>query len=210
MNHSKQEIIYKLLTFLLVLFFFDEANAQSKKYLKELPPPPPSLNCVYHGKFSATKRLQNYPFNITKTIEIVSFDNSTRDSSAVQPDGSISIYPAQASKLPLQNDTVALSQLKERIQLNKLKINQLTNIFYNFSFPKGFSSNVSHGCYSPRNAILFFDSQNQVFAYVEICFECEEFRTSNKKIQLGELCEDKFELLRKFFKTNGITIGVKE
>jgi hypothetical protein len=62
----------------------------------------------------------------------------------------------------------------------------------------------------PRNAIFFLDKNNIIIAYIEICFECEAIRTSDKELYLGEYCSDKYNLIKSIFKENNINYGVTE
>ena len=62
----------------------------------------------------------------------------------------------------------------------------------------------------PRNAILFYNIENKVIGFIEICFECNNYRTNDNKINLGEECMQKFKLLQEFFKDCGITYGTTE
>lgn len=52
----------------------------------------------------------------------------------------------------------------------------------------------------PRNAIFFLDKRNVIIAYIEICFECEAIRTSDTKLNLGEYCSEKYDLIKTVLK----------
>lgn len=59
----------------------------------------------------------------------------------------------------------------------------------------------------PRNAILFYDNENNLIGFLEICFECNNYRSSNMDITIGELCKQKMQLMKEFFKDCGIKYG---
>ena len=66
-------------------------------------------------------------------------------------------------------------------------------------------------CYIPRNAILFLDSAGEIFAFIEICFECERMRLSSKEIFLDEyICDYTYTGLRTFFSRLGLKTSATE
>jgi hypothetical protein len=69
---------------------------------------------------------------------------------------------------------------------------------------------VGSGCYEPRNGIVFVDSKENVFAYIEICFECQQHRFSSRRIKPWDNCEQKYNMLRHFFADQGIKFGTEE
>jgi len=72
-------------------------------------------------------------------------------------------------------------------------------VFYSFS--------ESSYIYNPANAILFLDKKDSVFAFIETCFQCWAYRVSKKKINMGDECTDKYELVKNFFLRNEIRVG---
>ena len=108
----------------------------------------------------------------------------------------------------MKNNSVDYSQLDEVKTLNKTEVQNLTNIIYNTGY-KGHIFTISEsGCYNPRNAILFVDAIGKTFAFIEICFQCQGRRTSSAKVKVGEFCNQKYDLLKDFFKNAGIEIGI--
>ncbi len=87
-------------------------------------------------------------------------------------------------------------------------MDSLTDILYNYGFGGPIRIQTESMCYDPHNAISFVDKQGKVFAYIEICFLCGKTRGSSEKISLGEMCDQKIDMLRRFFKTVGIEYGV--
>jgi len=63
-------------------------------------------------------------------------------------------------------------------------------------------------CYNPRNAILFKDKNGKVFEFIEICFECKRVRESSEKISLGQMCDQKLDMIKDIFKKAGIEYGI--
>jgi hypothetical protein len=157
--------------------------------------------CVRHTFKSFSARLKLYPFNQASQIQLVSFTGLERMS------GDDSGYVNKG--LPMMGDSICYSRLGEVKALSFLQVDTLTDILYNY----GYGGSVRFGsmdmCYDPHNAILFIDKRGKVFAYVEICFMCERTRESSKQISLGEMCDQKIKMIKRFFKTAGIEYGVK-
>jgi hypothetical protein len=150
-------------------------------------------NCIETKKYTPEERMRFYPFDVSSTIKIVSFDN-LGDS-------------AMGHELPMKGDQVDFSRITEQKTLKREEIDQLTNILYNVSYKGDIFYLWGTGCYNPRNAILFYDSSGRLLEFIELCFECHKTRLSSDKISLGDLCDQKSDLLKSFFLTLGIEIG---
>lgn len=160
-----------------------------------------SHDCAKTGNLSFSDRLKNYPFNIAKEIELVSFK--------------MPVDPVWGdilkARLPRENDTICYSKLLEVKTITWAQVDSLTDILYNYG-PKSvyklkgkvYFIDTFLQCYYPRNAILFLDADKKVIEYIEICFECEKEKTSSDKIQLGPKCNQKYILLQNFFTQAGI------
>ena len=83
-----------------------------------------------------------------------------------------------------------------------------TDIFYNYGF-RGTTYTISEAsCYNPRNAILFLDSRGKAIEFIEICFECSRILESSEKVNVGDLCDQKMDMLKELFKNVGIEYGI--
>lgn len=165
-----------------------------------------SRQCGKVYALQPTERRKKNPFSKASTIQLVSFKNNSTDELNYYKDS-----------LPRMNDTVCYSKLFEVITLRSSQIDILTDLLYNYGKkttytpPKGvFLTGSIPSCYNPRNAILFIDQNNRVSDFIEICFKCDDWRTSSKKIDLGESCTDKLKLLKQFFLEVGINYGTAE
>jgi hypothetical protein len=155
-----------------------------------------NAQCVHTNKFSINERQNFYPFKNASTIKLVSF---------AQPEGEIVTLPTVGGK-------VDYSGLKEIKDLTRNQITSLTDILFNNTYRGG---NFIFGpaeaeCYLPRNAILFTDSTNTTYAFIELCFQCERHRSSSDEVQTGDFCDGKYSLLKDFFVDCGIKAGVTE
>ena len=196
--------------FVLLLLISGSVFGQKSNFLKMpfKPPTPKQLQdeiknhtCVKKSITSFANRLKNYPFERTTQIQFVSFKGTSKtiDNELVYIEDS----------LPRINDTICYSKLFEVKTLNLVQIEKLTDVFYNYGFGgRVFTMSVS-GCYNPRNAILFLDSTGKVFEFIEICFECQRLEVSSEKIKLGDMCDEKTELLKKLFGIVGINYGIR-
>lgn len=165
-----------------------------------------SRECGKVYALTPAERNKKYPFSKASTIQLVSFKNNSTDELNYDRDS-----------LPRINDTVCYSKLFEIITLRSSQIDILTDLLYNYGRkstytpPNGvFLTGSIPTCYNPRNAILFIDQNNQVYDFIEICFECDDSRTSSKNIDLGEPCTNKLKLLKQFFLEVGIHYGTAE
>jgi hypothetical protein len=150
-------------------------------------------NCIKSKHYSFSARLKTYPFNLSSQIQLVSFKNDCCEGS-----------------LPIINDTIQYSKIIEVKTLLLQQVDNLTDILYNYGYRGPTNTISASSCYIPRNAILFLDSKGNVIEFIEICFQCRGTRESSRKIDIGEMCEQKFDMLRAFFKKAGIEYGAKE
>jgi hypothetical protein len=153
-------------------------------------------SCVHLSKLGAKERMSLYPFNKAVLIQLVSFDNPDEENIK--------------ACLPEVNGKIDYSKLKEIKALNQHQIDTLTDILYNYGYEEPFKTDYLTQCYRPRNAILFLDSSNDVFAYMELCFECKGTRLSSAKFQAGIFCLQKYDLLALFFSEVGISYGIRK
>lgn len=157
-------------------------------------------DCKKQQNLSLEKRLSNYPFNKAKEIKIISFTNIIiiRDSLIVETQ----------DEIPKTNGKIDLSKVKEIETLTSSDIDELSDIFYNFGYKENPKIQVNIKCYEPRNAILFLNEKEEIFEYIEICFECKKTVESSKKISLGEMCNQKLEMIKQIFKKRNIKFGI--
>lgn len=157
------------------------------------PPPPPldtnykyDPNCSFNGNLNSKQRSHIFPFNKSEKIVLVSFDVCLR-------------------KLPVVNNIVDTAKISEYIILNKVQAESLTNILLNYNYPVTNTIQfISKSCYYPRHAILFYNKQNNLIAYLELCFSCGDFESNFEADWLDQFCSGKYVLLESFFAEAGI------
>ncbi len=195
--------------FLALLILAHSVYGQ-KNNLPKPPPQPPTKkeiqaeernhDCVKKINRTFTTRLKNYPFSISTQIQFVSFLGSSRivDNQTAYINDS----------LPRLNDTICYSKLHEVKTLTFTQVDKLTDILYNYGFGGPVYTMSISNCYNPRNAILFLDSAGKAFEFIEICFECDRLQESSEKINLGDMCDQKLNMLKELFKKTGIEYGI--
>lgn len=128
-------------------------------------------------------------FNQTKKIEILAFyDRNKWD----REDRSMNVNY-------IKNNTIEIKEkyLRNRILLNQDQIRKLKSELGNCISEDWEIS----ACYWPRHVIIFMNAKNEVFGYIEICFDCTNTESS-KNLQFLERCALQQKKLLKDF---GIT-----
>lgn len=183
------------ITILSTVLAFGQTKRQLRKHLaptkRQQKKEAINHECVYTSKYSAEQLRKFYPFDIAKSISIVSFESDS----------------AFINTLPIVKGEIDYTQIRESKVLNTEQIDSLASIFYNVSYRGEIIWTSSAGCYNPRNAVLFFDSNNHLLEFIELCFECHGHRVSSDQITIGDDCSGKFAMIKAFFFKNGIRVG---
>jgi hypothetical protein len=179
------------------------------------PPPPPSpndtlkyraylnaCNCIYTGKLNPHDRIKTYPFNTASKVLLVSYKAET-----ISLDDSTTIYEGS---IPKENEQIDFKKFKETIILSKTQIDTLTDIIFNYNYQDRKLAMTEHStCDFPtENAILFLDINDSCFAYVELCFSCDDYKLNPDSLDFGDFCSGKFLLIKDFISRQGIHYGL--
>lgn len=177
-------------------------------------------NCFRIDNFTIEQRNQKYPYDKAAKIIFASFeDKSTKlkffENNKLNKNGYISYFQGEIMKIyfdSLRKDkSKYIPELfEEKIELLEIQKNELTDLIYNFGNNHKDAIIWGAKCYMPRNAILFFDKNNQLFEFIEICFECNQYKTSSTKVDLNNNCGQKISLLKDLFEQAGIEYGIKK
>ncbi len=151
----------------------------------------PTDKCCPKLNLPLEERMNFYPFKQAKKIEIVSFKREKMRYHK-EEDGSFKIDFAKCL---------------ERRLFDPKKAERLNEIMFDYQCNKDCIE--SFKCYIPRNAVLFYDENNKIFAYFEICFQCHTttFQSAVKIDNDFAMSDNKFELLRNLLIEVGITYG---
>jgi hypothetical protein len=152
-------------------------------------------------KYTLQDRKSFYPFNKATQIKLVSFGEQY-DSSDLSNRAKFEI--------PKINDTISTVRLDQIKELTWEQVDTLTDILYNTCSRWTIIEKTEMGCYLPRNAIIFFDKLNKPFEYIEICFECDGIKFSNKEVVGTETCDRMYDELQSFFRIHGLKTSATE
>lgn len=162
-----------------------------------------NAKCVRTKNLSEKQRLDQFPFSKSSQIKLISFKDKSEEVS-----GQSLIEHTRSIKLG--KDVFNPELYNETATLKSEQINNLTDIIFNFTYKKMPYAAEDIKCYIPRNAILFLDADNRIIAYLELCFSCKHFRSSDKKFSIGEYCGTKYDMLKSIFERSGIKYGISE
>lgn len=171
--------------FLALLFFSQVVFAQKTNHVFE---PKGNLDCFYKKIYSASQRKEFYPFAESDSIKLVSFRY-------------------HVNGIPIRKDSVIADSIVEEMWLPKEDISKLTDILYNNFFKARPNYGVTNQCFTPRNAILFYNKLGKLVESIVICFHCENYKASSAEIKMGDNCTEKIEKIRKLFISKDIIFG---
>ena len=183
-------------TFLLSLFIFSYAQpsfGQGINTSKSIKPREITA-CIERFKLTPEQRLKKYPFNKARQIQLVSFSQKEDNSEYI------------LASVPIINDTLCMSNVTGIANLTKSQINKLTDILFNVGLKENsytFSVSTAVGL---DGGIIFIDSKDKIFEFIDICFDCQEIevRTSKVRKSIGLPCIQKMSMLKSFFIESGL------
>src|SRR5690606_33824288 len=213
---KKTLMIFRILVTIFLLTASFSASAQDEE-----------IQCVRIKNFSVEERNKNYPFNKASRIVFASFKEDLTKLSDEQIKKLIKQNKLELDKKgeiesfrhgsifklyfdELKNDFSAYDAdcFDEKIDLDEDQLNEFTDLIFNFGTTIKQLGSRGSGCYIPRNVILFFDENRQLFAFIEICFQCNAYSASNKNISLNNECYKKLYILKEQFLKAGIKYGI--
>lgn len=152
-----------------------------------------SKSCKKTSNISLSKRVENYPFNISKKIIFISYKQNK--------------FGVEGTELTNYLKSLKFNQLKFNIKdvnqayfLDQNNIDELTNLFYNVGTTDSNVTTMNSGCFTYKNAILFLDENDYLIEYIKFSFECSQIETSNKNVTTGKECTHKIFLIEDLFK----------
>lgn len=177
-------------------------------------------NCFRVDDLSVEDRNYRYPFDKASKIVFASFeDESTKlksfENNKLNKEGYTSYFQGEIMQIyfdSLRNDKSKYNPelFEEKVELSEAQKDEFTDLIYNFGNNHKDAVIWGANCYRPRNAILFFDENNQLIEFIEICFECNRYKTSSFKVDLNINCGEKLSLLKDLFEQAGIEYGIKK
>lgn len=179
---------------------------------------------ILHGKInknyqpiSLGQRIKNYPFNKASKIKIVSYNldfvkNKSYEPSPPPPktkDDSIQLKEFYNRPKPIDFREILENQSEKEIieskTLNLEEISKISHIIFNTCEKYYIAMRSQSGCFFPRNAIVFYDENDNVFEIIEICFQCGNLESyPSKFLDWKNTCEFIYPELEKFFQSKGL------
>lgn len=151
------------------------------------------MPCTHYGKLLLKQRLARYPFSKAKNVVLVSFTDTVN-----YPD-----YVSVKKRIP---DFAAVPYKKE---LSATDIDKLTDLLFNVGYnTKDIFVNELIPCAARKNAIVFLDANGEPFDYIGVFWRCGVLEYDINKIELPISCDDKYDLIRRFFVERGLPVAV--
>lgn len=186
------------------------ASGQKTKK-RAIPPPPPVISaegdrtgnydCAPRHHYTLEQRLKRYPFNKAAKISIASFRTP---GSTLFPADSLNKqdYDYDYGAVPDSKDSSNKCVFEELVALDTPQLDSLTSLLYNYDYRKSpavAGPRTMSGCYAPHNAILFYNEQQEIFAFIELCFTCNGIRESDGRSRSGCFLRWKIRALQVLF-----------
>lgn len=102
------------------------------------------------------------------------------------------------------------SFFSKRVNLKDQDLSDVFELLYGNKFSPNIGSTSTSGCYSPRNGIVFYNTQNVAVGFLEICFECKQMDQTPDIPLVKSICDEELQLLKKLFSKNGIRTSEKD
>ena len=205
--------LISLLSIFLILFGFNCYSQNSK------------IKWGLYGKKTVKERRATFPFSEARKVLLISFPDPNmhveNDSGERLKVDSLNLMSwnvkfIKSFELPGKNYKYFATEI---VELNQNQMDSLSHILLNYKFKKKKLSNITlmPTGFNPKNAILFLNSDNKVFSYIELCSQgFQLFQEPEETIPdlgiFGQMRESwkMIDLIRDFFKSNGIKEGFEE
>jgi hypothetical protein len=168
-------------------------------------------DCGWFGTMKPAERMKQFPFDTAKRIVLISFPSEI-DFYVMKQKSTSSAKFIRTEKVTLTKYPHEYNILQEKELTALADIDKLSNILINYKVRKGYPRDVVSvtGCYEPRNGILFYDENNVLVCFIEICFECKAAFIAPDDENINFLnyvdaeCSERIDLLHDIFVANGI------
>ena len=187
----------------------------------ELPPIPPNVSfseakCELTNTYSDAERRQMFPFNKTKRVLAIAYQNYEFKDAHNAENTAIENQKEYCDRANVLRKWVVDAQKGqtycaiEEIELNSTQIDSLSNMLLNYTASVGSSFSVV-GCYTPRHAFLFLDNEGKIIAWIEICFQCSQMKVSYEAVEVVSFdtrCKERRDAMKAFLRKIGIIYGL--
>ena len=181
-------------------------------------------DCGWYGSKTVEERNAMFPFNKAKKVVLVSYPAELEvkfsTTGLVSPDEFVAgcVFGGREIIGNIDVEFGSAPQtyhLYEQKEITGVAISELSNIMMNYTANPAKVVQWEPGClYVPRNSVLFYDENDTLVADLEICFGCGHLvflplEQNPLPYALEMRCPEIMNLLRDFFKANGIDYGIK-
>jgi hypothetical protein len=194
-------MIRKLILFLFILSI---TNLYAQNLTSPLASIDSSSNCVITHQYNLKQRTANYLFNTYSKVYLVSFEVPKVDLEVIDPLNPKGQTFKKKIFTPTEMQKMDTSLFVSDIILNNAQIDSLTIILYNYGYKKNPKSVITFECEDYNHALLFLSNEDVIMEYVLFGFECEKVSKSIDKIDVGDFCSEKFNILKSYFSALGI------
>jgi hypothetical protein len=167
-------------------------------------------------KFSTNEILNTFPLNKAVKVKIISYNinfisefptplppiGGRVDSAEIKRIIANQKFPISLKKSIESEEFKGIDEIKI---LNFRETYDLFKLLYNTcgKFPN-MQRRISM-CFFPRNAILFYDENDKVFDFLEICFECHRMDSLSEEFtEINDICDNFYFNIEKFFQSKGL------
>ena len=148
-------------------------------------------------KINTEERVAYFSKSEIKNIRLVSYKVDTSGSSESY------IYPFEISDNDLMTK-LRLHDYEEILVLNEEQKNAFQNILVSLNNTEPI---YSSDCYVPHHCFHFLGEDDVLIDYLEICFHCSGYKTSNQNLSI--LTYEQLSRIGDFIKLYGIKVGFK-
>lgn len=166
-------------------------------------------------KYSTNEIMNNYPFNKATKVKIISYNTDFMGDMPIPLPPMKGMDSVEIKRLienqkrPIQLKDIIGKENLEGIEkmktLNYTEFFELSKLLYNTCGK--YTTNVRRisNCFFPRNAVLFYDENDKVFDFLEVCFQCDgvEFY-SEKSIAINNMCDNFYSKIEEYFNNKGL------
>lgn len=87
----------------------------------------------------------------------------------------------------------------ERVALSEDDLPEISKLLYEY-----YDMGERLECYSPYHGIVFYDAQDQITGYIEVCFMCNQVKTWGNVPKMISFCTEQEVALIEFFRAHGL------
>jgi hypothetical protein len=138
---------------------------------------------------------KQFPYSELQAIKVVSFKPAKTDSVFVE------------REIPKSNGKIDLRKMFEVKTLDPELTGKMLDILINYNNGNGVMEVMM--CYEPRNGIVFVGKSDNILGYIEICFDCQQYKIEPRTMVIGDFCSEKMDAIQGIMQKAGIKYGMQ-